>query len=340
MVNLAPLVGKRGRWQRLYELGHRLRSSWWSRRAAVAPVPVVSVGNLHWGGTGKTPVVAAIAAALRDRDWRVVIVSRGYGRQGRQVVVVSRGHGPEVDVARAGDEPFLLAELLPGVGVVVARDRRHGAELAVRELGATVLLLDDGFSHLRLARDLDVVLLPVGDPFGGGLLPPGGRLREPLAALSRADVVALVGATATPPEVTDELDRLGFGGRREVIPLETRMPAMVDGRDAPPGPVLLVAGIARPERFFEAARRATGAVVGELRFPDHHAYPPASLERIEQQALELGATSVLTTAKDRVKLLGRLGLPLAELGLEARVSPDLVAWIDQRCRERGVVERG
>ncbi len=333
MVKGAALVGKRGRWQRLYEYGHQVRYRWWSTRAEVAPVPVVSVGNLHWGGTGKTPVVAAIAAALRDRTWRVVVLSRGYGRRGRGAVVVSRGGGAEVSVARAGDEPFLLAELLPGVGVVVAGDRRQGAEIAVRELGASVLLLDDGFSHLRLARDVDLVLLPAGDPFGGGLLPPGGRLREPLVALGRADAVAVVGATEVPVDVGAELDRLGFQGRREAIPFETGTAALVDGGGHPPGPVLLVAGIARPESFLQAARAVVADVVGELCFPDHHAYPPASLARIEKRAAELGAAAVLTTAKDRVKLQRRLALPLAELGLEAKPSADLLAWIDRRCRE-------
>jgi tetraacyldisaccharide 4'-kinase len=195
------------------------------------------------------------------------------------------------------------------------------------------LLLDDGFSHLRLARDVDLVLLPAGDPFGGGLLPPGGRLREPLAALGRADAVALVGATEMPADVAGELDRLGFGGRREVIAFETGPATLLDGGGPPPAPVLLVAGIARPERFFEAARRAVGDVVGELHFPDHHAYPPASLARIQKRAAELGAAAVLTTAKDRVKLERRLAMPLAELPLEARPSADLLTWIDRRCRE-------
>lgn len=317
----------------MYEYGHQVRRRWWSTRATVAPVPVVSIGNLHWGGTGKTPVVAAVAGGLRDLGWRVVVLSRGYGRSGRDTLVVSRGSGTEVSVARAGDEPSMLAEQLPGVGVVVARDRREGARLAVAELGASVLVLDDGFSHLRLARDVDVVILPAGDPFGGGLLPPGGRLREPLSSLRRADVVALVGAEEIPVEVARELDRLEISARREVIALEVGAPVVTDGAALPNGPALVVAGIARPERFLEAARRSEIEIVGELVFPDHHPYPPASIAKISQRAKELGALSVLTTSKDRVKLRGRLDRPVAELPLAARLGPGFLEWLDERCRQ-------
>ena len=157
---------------------------------------MVSVGNLHWGGSGKTPLVAAIAAHLRDRGTAVCILSRGYGSQGRDVRVVSAGEGPILGPLVAGDEPVLLAGELPGVAVVVGPDRHRDGVQALRRLepAPDLFLLDDGFSHLRLHRDLDLVAFPAGDPFGGGRLLPSGRLREPLAAMARAHAAILTGA--------------------------------------------------------------------------------------------------------------------------------------------------
>lgn len=334
---------RRGIWQRTYEAAHRARLAWWRRRATRVAVPVVSVGNLHWGGTGKTPVVEALAAALRDRGRRVAVISRGYRRSGSGTVIVSRGQGPLVSVARAGDEPFLLASRLPGVGVVVDSDRRRAAEVAIGELEADLLLLDDGFSHLRLARDLDLVVLPTGDPFGGGLLAPGGRLREPLVALRRADAVLVTGAEAdfesVEAEVRVTLSQLGVSPRIDTVALESAPVRSATGEPLAAGvPVLAVAGIARAQRFFAAARRCGLDVRGELEFPDHHPYPRRSVARIEQRAAELGVSTVLTTAKDRVKLEGRLATPMVELPLVAQVPDELVDWVCDRVN--GVIGKG
>src|SRR5262245_39413720 len=172
-------------WQILYGGAHGLRRRGYRDRARRLPRPVVSVGNLHWGGTGKTPLVAAIAAHLRDRGLAVCILSRGYASRGRGVRVVSTGSGPLLGPRTAGDEPVLLAGELPGVAVVVGPDRWQAGEHALRRLDPRpdLFLLDDGFSHLALARDLDLVAFPAADPFAGGRLFPSGRLREPLAAV-------------------------------------------------------------------------------------------------------------------------------------------------------------
>ncbi|MGH9382375.1 MAG: tetraacyldisaccharide 4'-kinase, partial [Thermoanaerobaculia bacterium] len=190
-----PAAG-RAPWQRLYAAAHRLRRRWYSSRAARLPRPVISVGNLHWGGTGKTPMVEALARRMRDRGLKVAILSRGYRSRGSGVRLVSDGGGPLLGPLVAGDEPVLLAGDLPGVAVVVGRDRFHAGLQALERIvpPPEVFLLDDGFSHLMLARDLDLLLFPEGDPFGGGRLPPSGRLREPLAASARADAVVLSGA--------------------------------------------------------------------------------------------------------------------------------------------------
>lgn len=340
-LSAAAPAPPRSPWQRLYGAAHRARRRYWRERAERLPRPVVSVGNLLWGGGGKTPVTAAIAAHLRDRPGgglRVAILSRGYGRKpgpDREVRVVSTGGGPLLDPSVAGDEPVLLAGELPGVAVLVAGSRAAAGRHALAHLDPPpdLFLLDDGFSHLPLHRDVDLLVFPAADPFGGGRLPPSGRLREPLAAVARADAALLTGqiGDATGDELARALAPHGFRGRAFVAPSHLGAPRF----DGPPAErVLLVSGIARPRSFADAARAATERgglrVTGELRFPDHHPYPEESLERIRRAFLDQGAHAVLTTAKDRVKLHGRLDLPLAELPLTAAPEPSFLRWLDDR----------
>jgi tetraacyldisaccharide 4'-kinase len=321
--------------------------------------------------------VAAVAGHLRARGAAVCVLSRGYGGRGRGrgVEVVSRGDGPLLGPAAAGDEPVLLAGELPGVSVVVGADRwRAGVEALARLRPAPdVFLLDDGFSHLALHRDLDLLAFPAADPFGGGRLWPGGRLREPLAAVSRAHAVVLTGtpggggaagfglgrpagpatgdgpwlgttgvagpgsSTADPEggdgrgpgaELAAALRPFGFVGPGFACPLRAAGAVLHTAAGAVPLPpeskVLLVSGIARPEGFAATARELDFAIVGELRFPDHHAFPPASLAVIAARVAASGAAAALVTGKDRVKLLGRLAAPLAELPITAE--PELAFW--------------
>jgi tetraacyldisaccharide 4'-kinase len=374
-------------WQRLYGGAHRLRRAWYRRRAERLPRPVISIGNLHWGGAGKTPLVAAVAAHLRDGGHRVCVLSRGYGRQGSGIVVVSTGEGPLVGPRLAGDEPVLLAGELPGVAVVVGRRRAAAGWAALERLPEPpeIFVLDDGFSHLALARDLDVLAFPAADPFAGGRLAPAGRLREPLAAAARADAAVLTGlegdddgdaagggaggrggegggrpwgiGEAAACEQADAGAALaaalaphGFRGPGFASRLVAAPPRYAPGRPLPAGHrVLLVAGIARPERFFATARRlaagseagAAGSegcaagfeVAGELAFPDHHDYPESSLEAIRRAAAEAGASALLVTTKDRVKLHGRLELALAELPVAAQPEAAFWQWLDGRLGE-------
>jgi tetraacyldisaccharide 4'-kinase len=377
-------------WQRLYAAAHRLRRQWYRERARRLALPVISVGNLHWGGGGKTPLVAAVAAHLRQRGLAVCILSRGYGRRGGGGVrIASRGDGPLLAPAEAGDEPVLLAGELPGVAVVVGADRhRAGLEALARLRPAPDLfLLDDGFSHLALHRDLDLLAFPAADPFGGGRLWPGGHLREPLAAAARADAALLTGAptagggpgggTAAGRPATGET-AAAMAAMTAMATMAARAARVAPGARADGGPavvasgpgaalaaalrphgfagpgfacalragaavlhgpagivplaagsrVLLVSAIARPEQFAATVRELDFAVMEELRFPDHHTYPPASLARIAARAAASGAAAVLVTAKDRVKLLGRLAAPLAELPVAAEPEPAFWAWLD------------
>ena len=382
-------------WQRLYAGAHRLRAGWYRTRSRGLPRPVLCVGNLHWGGAGKTPLVAAVARHLCQGGARVCILSRGYGSQGshgsraRGVRVVSRGDGPLLSPEAAGDEPVQLAGELAGVAVVVGSDRyRAGlAALALLRPAPDVFLLDDGFSHLALRRDLDLLAFPAADPFGGGRLWPGGRLREPLAAAARANAVVLTGArlggasaepgdaasagaevrgatatsgaAATSAGLSDgaaafttaasgvplcavsaagaalaaALRPYGFAGpgfaSSTLAGAALLHTASGGGVALPAGSrVLLVSAIARPEAFAAAARELDFAVMGELHFPDHHPYPPASLERIAAAVAASGAAAALVTSKDRVKLAGRLAVPLAELPVAAVPEPAFWDWLD------------
>ncbi len=330
-------------WQLVYGGVHRLRSRWYRTRTRRLPRPVVSVGNLHWGGTGKTPLTAAVAAWLRDRGLAVCILSRGYGGRGRGVRVVSAGAGPLLGPRVAGDEPVLLAGELPGVTVVVGPDRHQAGLHALRRLDPApqVFLLDDGFSHLALHRDLDLVAFPRADPFGGGRLFPGGRLREPLAAIARAHAALLTGASSEEEGrgLAEALRPYGFTGpgfASRVVPARPRWSA--GGGELPAGTrVFLVSAIARPEGFTRTVRELGYEVAGELRLPDHHPYPPATLARIAESFRAAAAGAVLTTAKDGVKLLGRLDLPLAELPIRAEPEPTFWDWLAgemERLRER------
>jgi tetraacyldisaccharide 4'-kinase len=321
-----------------------MRVERWRARAERLDAPVWSIGNLTWGGSGKTPVVAAVAAWARDRGRRVAVLSRGYGRSGRDPLVVSRGEGPLVPPALAGDEPWLLADELPRVAVAVAAQRADAARRLAAEMAAPpdLYLLDDGFSHLSLARDLDVLVLPVDDPFAGGRFPPGGRLREPLAAAARAHVVLLTGNGATAADARQAgeiLRRFGFAGAAFACSVETMPPRRViapsnasatEAAAALAGPVLLVTGIARPERVRASAVAAGVAVAEHLAFPDHHDYPARSVHRIADAARRAHAVAVLTTSKDRGKLAGRLEVPLWELPVAAVPEPAFWAWLAER----------
>lgn len=333
---LAPPPPATSPWQRLYSGGHALRRRWYRRRARRLPRPVVSVGNLHWGGAGKTPLVAAVAAHLRDRGLAVCILTRGYGARGRGVRVVSAGAGPLLGPSLAGDEPVLLAGELPGVAVVASPDRYLGGVHALQRLDPApeIFLLDDGFSHLALARDLDLLAFPAADPFAGGRLPPGGRLREPLAAAARAAAVVLTGASwsgglSPGPALAQALGPSGFRGPGFASATRPGEARLRDGRPLAPGTrVLLVSGVARPEELGKLVRSLGYDVADELRFGDHHAYPASSLARIRRAFATSGAAVVLTTGKDRVKLHGHLDLPLAELPIRADPEPAFWRWLD------------
>ena len=292
--------------------------------------PVVSVGNLTAGGTGKTPLVEWAARALAREGLRPCVLTRGYGRadEGRRVVA-SDGARVLAGVSECGDEPRLLAERLLGVASVVCdRDRVAAARWARGGLGAEVFVLDDGFQHLRIARDLDVVTIDATDPWGGGHLLPRGRLREPASALARADCVVITRAELAPnlEELRAEVGRLS-GGRAAVLTSRVRtrglMPLGGAGENleshAVGQPVAAFCGVGNPRAFFEHLRRDGFELCYTRAFADHHTYNASDAEAVSREAARGGARALLTTAKDAVKLRGfDFALPCyaVEIGLE------------------------
>ncbi|MBM3307163.1 MAG: tetraacyldisaccharide 4'-kinase [Candidatus Eisenbacteria bacterium] len=314
----------------LYGMGSAVSLWVRSARPARAGVPVISVGNLVVGGTGKTPLVVHIARLLADGGRRVAVVSRGHGRRSRGVLVVSRGDGPIVPWTEAGDEPYLIALLTKGVPVLVAARRADAARAAVADWGADAILLDDGFQHTALARDLDIVAVDAGFPLGNGHALPAGALREHPLGIGRADLI-----------VATRCDRARGGAglvARTLGPLAPRAP-IVETRMAPSElwdvrsgatvaagelrgtPALALCGIADPEGFAATARDAGLSVVGEMVYPDHHAYRSSDLAAVAERAREIGAGVIVTTEKDAVRLSGwSPPARLIALGIELEVT--------------------
>ena len=326
----------------LYAAVARRRRRWYeshpARRRRLAR-PVVSIGSLSVGGSGKTPFAAFVATLLRDAGERPAILSRGYRRQapGDGVTVVRDADAIRADLGQAGDEPLMLARALPGVTVVVAPDRYLAGRLAENRLGASVHLLDDGFQHVQLERDVDLLVMSARELDRPATL-PSGRLREPTTAAARADALVLHGAAE------GEADRLGarlavprvFEVTRRVgepIGLDPAQPAATIQAETR---VLAVAGIAHPEQFFDDAQAAGVQIVRRLEFPDHHQYSTEDVREMAQLVRSSKIDIVLTTEKDLVRLLPHQALPFVvaalPLVMEVSQATDFRAWLLARLK--------
>lgn len=268
-------------------------------------VPVISVGNLSLGGSGKTPLVAWIAERLLAASLPVAILSRGYAGSFRgDCLIVSDGERVLASAEQAGDEPVMLARALPAAVVAVGPRRDVVGRQLLARFGRRVLLLDDGFQHLRLARDLDVLCLGKDDALDWPL--PAGRLREFARASARADLRVRILEPGESPQGADVF------GRRRVA-------GFVDLRGNPreaPRRAALLSGIARPERFLADARCAGVEVVAHTRFSDHHRFRGDEVLAAARSAKREGADALLTTAKDAVRL-PELELPLQTLVMKS-----------------------
>jgi tetraacyldisaccharide 4'-kinase len=311
-----------------YSAAAAWRRQWYARdpaRRRRLARPVVSVGNLRVGGTGKTPLVGYIARMLADCGERPAILTRGYARRIARdgVTVVSDGQRILAALDEAGDEPLMLAASLPSVPVLVSADRHLAGTLAERRFGATVHVLDDGFQHVELERDVDLLLVSEDDLNDRPL--PAGRLREGLAAASVADAALVTAGYDTAAE------RIARGLQIPVVFRVTRSigapRSLTGGKDSVVVPtnsrVFVVAGIARPD-LFEADIAAAGwTIAGAMRFRDHHRFGARDIARIGAAARAAASAIILTTEKDAVRLAAcALGdLPIASLPLAVGVEP-------------------
>lgn len=273
-------------------------------------VPVISVGNLRMGGSGKTPLVEHLARRFLRDGYRVGIVSRGYKRQSTGQVVVSRGRGPEIPVAQAGDEPYMLSLLLPETIVVVDADRVAAARTAVREFDADLILMDDGFQHRRLRRTSNIVVIPAGDIATRARVVPAGPLREPWAALRRATHLLVVGQPDPAGNQTAERflgqwsDAPVFWGEKASLPVLENPAAdhQINLKESErPPTVLALAGIGAPHSFRTALEALPLHVQSFREYPDHYRYPRDVQEQLLREMEGSGAEYLVMTAKDYVK---------------------------------------
>ena len=282
-------------------------------------IQVISIGNVTAGGTGKTPVTEIFARTLAAEGRRVAILSRGYRRKEAplwmrlftQVVskplVVSDGRRILLDAATGGDEPYMLASNLPGVAVVVDRDRVKAGRYAIKRLGCDTLILDDGFQYQRLRHSVEVVLVDSTNPFGNGNLLPRGILREPARHLKRADIVFLTKCRGDVSAVREEVRRLNQTAEivecnhvpkslRDVWSREELPLSWLEGRTA-----CTLSGIASPRGFEDSLRRLGAKVVWCERYADHHRYDASEVLYALNRTADMGADALVTTEKDAVR---------------------------------------
>jgi tetraacyldisaccharide 4'-kinase len=315
-------------------------------RAHEVGAPVISVGNLTTGGTGKTPLVEWLATQIAGSGKRGCVLTRGYGRNSSGRVVVSDYSAVLTTVDESGDEPFLLANNLLGRGAVICdANRLAAAHWALSHLSSEVFILDDAFQHQRIVRDFNILTVDATNPWGNRKLLPAGILREPISQLTRADCVVIT--RADEPEVAQRL-RVEIESIAGNIPIFTSRMRLARTRplmNVQPdktanyrdGAIAAFCGIGNPNSFFSLLRREKFNLVHHSAFRDHYKYTQADIDGIVADASRHGATALVTTAKDAVKLTGfKFALPclVADVTIEIDNERQLLALIQQAIRKR------
>lgn len=270
-----------------------------SRRVAC---PVISVGNITVGGTGKTPAVQMLVNELLKRGKRPVIISRGYGRKSKGTVVVSDGKTVFASAAEAGDEPLMLAHNCPGTAVIVDADRVRAAELAIERFQPDVIVLDDGFQHRKIARDVDIVAVRRTQPFGNGFCLPAGPLREPLHHLFRAHLVLVTGDDDAPLPNLEKYQLSIVTAHYEMIDCVSVSGAVLSPDELVGRRALVFCGLGNPHNFLKTVKNIGVNISCFKTFKDHHIFDERDIAAIKRAADDEQVELILTTEKDWVKL--------------------------------------
>lgn len=334
----------------LYGLGVRLRL--WSYRSHLLPtrrlpVKVVSIGNLVVGGTGKTPHAASLALYLQKKGCKTAVVSRGYrGTKMKKGAVISDGRAILGTVEEGGEEPYWLAQKCSGIPVVIGRDRHRSGLVCVHQWQSEWIVLDDGFQHIQLERDIDILLVAGHRPFGEGHLLPLGTLREPIKEINRADIIVITHAERLDPAVRMDLASrihsltpstpvffsqhkptiLWIFPAKEVLPL-----SWLKGKR-----ILAFCGLAEPESLAFSLNQLGADLVKLVKFPDHYYYQDKDKRSLESQSRSLAIDILVTTEKDVLKLgtWQATDLQILVLGIEVEVV-DSAFWelVDQKINQ-------
>ncbi|HEV2247382.1 MAG TPA: tetraacyldisaccharide 4'-kinase [Terriglobia bacterium] len=320
--SLLPLAG-------LYGLGARLRRRAFERgwlKSRRLSRPVISVGNLTVGGSGKTPLVAQICEILLRHGYKPAILTRGYRREsGADLTALEPPSQNAPDARTVGDEPALLARILPQVPIIICADRFRAGQFAEERFAVDVHILDDGFQHLPLARDVDLVAFDVTQNVLRDAVLPAGRLREPVEALARADLIVLTRTEIRDPASIEKQVRQ-VNASAPIFACQTRLHNLIE---APSGqtveaeryrgrPVCAFCAIGNPAAFFSDLRRWGFNPVAEVSFRDHHIYTREDIRRVSRAASEKGASAFLTTEKDLMNIGAQLEFELPVLACAVR----------------------
>lgn len=294
----------------IYYCGYLLKRNLEIKRQRALPQFVISIGNLTVGGTGKTPATIAMAEEAKKRGYSPVILTRGYKGTNKGPCFVSKGEGPLASPDEAGDEAFLMAQRLRGVPVVKAHDRYEGGLLAINSLdnqNGIVFILDDGFQHLRLFRNIDILLIDGMNPFGNRRLLPLGRLREPIREMKRADIIVITRSHSIPESLVKEIRRYNdrapiFSSDHRPFFFRTINGMVIPLKDLSGKSAIAFCGIGNPDSFKNTITDLGIDLRDFIVFRDHHRFNLHDLKRIERVAERSKADWIITTEKDIIRL--------------------------------------
>jgi 3-deoxy-D-manno-octulosonic-acid transferase len=291
---------------------------------------VISVGNITVGGTGKTPLVIYLTKKLKERNKKVAILSRGYKRKNKKMVELTQKTRDEFTWEDVGDEPYLISQRLSDVPISVSKHRILSGQYTIEKYGTEILILDDGFQHLRLFRNLDIVVIDAVNPFGNGKLLPAGTLREPLSSLKRADVFILT-KTDQASKVNELIDTLKKYNPHAPIVESIYQIRSVDNffdgssvnlKDVEDKKALVFSGIGNPLSFENSLRSLKILILKHQRFRDHFPYRQKDILYLKGEARSLGADFIVTTEKDsvRIPLIKEQEIPIYVLKIDLKIT--------------------